>query len=104
MTYQLTVLYDQPDDPAAFDAYYEQTHAPLAARLDGLLSFTASKPDPGPGGAAAAAYFVAELRFADRASFAAAMSSEQGRAATDDVANFATGGATMLTGEVTTYV
>ena len=104
MTYQLTVLYDQPDDPAAFDAYYEQTHAPLAAQLEGLESFTASKPDPGPGGPPASTYFVAELRFADKAAFGAAMSSEHGRATAADVANFATGGVTMLTGEVTTYV
>src|SRR3954465_2849680 len=104
MTYQLTVLYDQPDDPAAFDAHYAQTHAPRAAQLEGLVAFTASKPEPGRDGAPASTYFVAELRFADRAAFAAAMASEQGRAAADDVANFATGGVTMLTGEVTTFV
>ena len=100
MTYQLTVLYGQPDDPAAFDAYYEQTHAPMAARLDGLESFTASRPGAGGEGT----YFVAELRFADQAAFEAAMSSDQGRATAADVENFASGGATMLTGEVTTYV
>jgi uncharacterized protein (TIGR02118 family) len=104
MTYQLTVLYGQPDDPAAFDAYYEQTHAPLAEKLEGLESFTASKPEPGRGGEPASVYFIAELRFADQATFAAAMSGEHGRAAADDVANFATGGATLLTGEVTSYV
>ncbi len=104
MTYQLTVIYDQPEDPAAFDAYYAQTHAPLAAQLPGLQSFTASKPDPGPKGQPAGAYFVAELRFADRSAFGAAMSGEQGRATAADVANFATGGVTMLSGEVTTYV
>ena len=104
MTFQLTVLYGRPDDPAAFDAYYEQTHAPLAAGLPGLQSFTATRPEPGRGGEPAAVYFVAELRFADQAAFGAAMSGERGRAAAADVANFATGGATLLTGEVITYV
>jgi uncharacterized protein (TIGR02118 family) len=103
MTYQLTVLYNQPDDPAAFDAYYEQTHAPLTARLPGLESFTVTKPGPGPDGPAAT-YLVAALRFADKAAFKAAVTSEPGKASTADVANFATGGVTMLTGEVTTYV
>jgi uncharacterized protein (TIGR02118 family) len=104
MTYQLTVIYAPPQDPAAFDAHYEQTHAPLARKMPGLLSYTYLKPDPGPDGAAPDAYAIAELRFADRAAFGAAVGSAEGRAATGDVANFATGGVTMLTGEVTTYV
>ncbi len=104
MTYQLTVLYQQPDDPAAFDAYYVETHVPLVEQLPGLESFTASRPDPGPGGRAPELYFIAELRFADRAAFGAAMSSDAGRATAADVPNFATGGAATHAGEVTTYV
>lgn len=104
MTFQLTVIYDQPDDPAAFDAYYAQTHAPLAAQLPGLKSFTATKSEPGPKGQAPSAYFVAELQFDDRSAFGAAMSGDEGRATAADVSNFATGGVTMLTGEVTTYL
>jgi uncharacterized protein (TIGR02118 family) len=38
MTYELTVIYHQPEDPGAFDAYYETTHAPLARRLPGLVA------------------------------------------------------------------
>jgi uncharacterized protein (TIGR02118 family) len=104
MTYQLTVLYNQPEDPSAFDAYYSQTHAPLVEEVPGLQSLTTCKPDPGPRGEPAAAYLVAELRFEDRSAFRAAMSTDQGRATGSDLANFATGGVTMLSGEVTTYV
>lgn len=104
MTFQLTVLYAQPDDPAAFDAYYEQTHVPLVEKLPGLESFTASKPAYGPGGQAPEVYFIAELRFADKATFGSAMSSEEGKAIAADVANFASGRATTHAGEVTTYV
>ncbi len=104
MTYQLTVLYKQPEDPQAFDAYYESTHAPLAARLPGLLSYTAMHPGPDEHGTTPLEYLTATLVFEDIGSFGAAMASDVGRAAGADLANFATGGATMLTGEVSTYV
>ena len=104
MTYQLTVLYHQPEDPAAFDAQYESTHAPLAKKMPGLSSYTTQKPAAGPDGSPPAEYLVASLVFDDAAAFAAAAGSEEGRAAVNDVTNFATGGVTMLTGEVTTFV
>ena len=36
--YCLTVIYPRPDDEAAFKAYYEERHVPLAAGLPGRLS------------------------------------------------------------------
>jgi uncharacterized protein (TIGR02118 family) len=36
----LTVCYGHPADPAAFDAYYTSTHAPLAEKIPGMASFT----------------------------------------------------------------
>lgn len=104
MTFQLTVLYHQPDDTAAFDSHYESTHAPLAAKMPGLRSYSVSRPGPDPDGSPAAEYLVATLQFDDAAAFGAGVGSEEGQAAVNDVANFATGGVTMLTGEVTTYV
>ena len=44
------------------------------------------------------------LVFDDEAAFGAGMGSEEGEAAGGDIGNFASGGVTMLTGEVTTYV
>ena len=104
MTYELTVIYHQPEDPEAFDAHYETTHAPLASRLPGLQSYTVTRPEPGRDGTPAGAYVVAALRFADKDAFGAAMSSEEGKATAEDVPGFATGGVTMMTGEVTTYL
>ena len=34
----LTVCYGHPTDPAAFDAHYTSTHAPLAEKIPGLTS------------------------------------------------------------------
>jgi uncharacterized protein (TIGR02118 family) len=44
------------------------------------------------------------LVFDDEAAYNAGMGSEEGKAAGGDVRNFASGGVTMLTGEVTTYL
>ena len=104
MTFQLTVLYHQPDDAAAFDAYYESTHAPLAAKIPGLRSYTASHPGPDPDGTAPSEHLVASLVFDDPESLGAGMGSPEGQAAAVDIGNFASGGVTMLTGTVTTYV
>lgn len=104
MTYQLTVLYLQPDDPAAFDAYYESTHAPLAATIPGLRAYTTVRPEPGPDGSLPAEYLVATLLFDDESALSEGLGSPEGDAAARDVGTFATGGATFLSGEVTTYV
>jgi uncharacterized protein (TIGR02118 family) len=104
MTYQLTVLYHQPGDPAAFDSHYESTHAPLASKIPNLRGYTVSRPAPDPEGDPPAEYLVAALVFDDEAAFRAGLGSDEGRAAAGDIGSFATGGVTMLTGEVTTYI
>ncbi len=104
MSFQLTVLYHHPADPAAFDEHYATTHAPLAARIEGLSSYTSLRPGPDPEGNAPAEHLVATLVFPDAAAFQAGMTGEAGLAAAADIANFASGGVTMLTGEVETYV
>jgi len=95
MMHVLTVCYGHPADPAAFDAYYESTHAPLAGKIPGMASYTyrrcasldGSKPPY---------YLLAELSFASADAFAAAMASPEGQGAGADVPNFATGGVTMF--------
>ena len=71
---------------------------PRVAALLGLA------PGSGSRRAAPAEYLVASLQFDDQAAFAQAMGSPEGSAAAQDIGNFATGGVTMLTGEVTTYL
>lgn len=100
---QLTVLYGHPQDTAAFDRHYEQTHAVLALKIPGLKGFVANKPsalnpqEPSPH------YFVVQLYFEDMAAFQAALQSPEGQAAAGDLQNFATGGATLVVGEVQVY-
>jgi aconitate hydratase len=40
---KLTVLYGNPEDPAAFDDYYQETHVPLAERIPNVQRFEAGK-------------------------------------------------------------
>jgi uncharacterized protein (TIGR02118 family) len=95
MVHRLVVSYGQPTDPGAFDAYYRETHAPLALQQPGLVRLTfghAQSLDPAQTGP----YLVAELDFDSEQAMGAAMSSPEGRAAGKDIANFATGGATFV--------
>ena len=96
----LNVLYNAPSDPAAFEEYYAATHLPLVAKMQGVAKAELIKCLPGPDGAAPAFYRIAQLYFTDAAAMGAAMASPEAQAAVADIANFATGGVTVVTGEV----
>ncbi|HEY2221659.1 EthD family reductase [Actinomycetospora sp.] len=91
----LTVLYGQPDDPAAFDAYYTGTHAPLAEKIPGMRSFT-YRHCASLDGSQPPYHLIAELQFDSLEDLQAGMGGPEGQAAAGDVPNFATGGATMM--------
>jgi len=93
---KLVVLYGSPQDPAAFDAHYTQTHAPLAQKVPGLQRFDHGHVLGSADGSAPPYYYLAELYFDDADALASGLASEEGQAAGADVANFATGGATLM--------
>lgn len=95
--YRMTILYGTPTDPEAFRRYYYQTHIPLAQQMRGLtgwnLSWVDSDPaDPSPW------FLVAELYTETAAEMDAVLASPEGRAASADLANFATGTVAFLPG------
>lgn len=93
------VLYPQPDDPEAFDRHYRDVHIPLAQKLPALRRYTVSrKPAPVRGGQPF--YLVAELDWDDMGSMQAAFSSPEGKAASQDVSNFAPHGTQSMIFEV----
>ena len=100
MVHRLVVSYGQPEDPAAFDSYYRETHTPLAVRMPGLVRLTTGKPQS-MDSSSPAPYLVAELDFDSEQAMGAAFGSEEGKATAKDVPKFATGGATMTHYEVT---
>ena len=96
--YQLTALYNQPEDPAAFDKHYDGVHAPLALKLPGLQRFTISRPAADAEGNKPLFHLIAVLEFEDEAAFGAGMGGAEGQAAVADLENFAGAGVTLLTG------
>ena len=99
MVHRLVVSYGQPADPAAFDAYYRETHTPLALQQPGLVRLTfghAASLDP----SRPAPYLVAELDFESESAMNDTLASPEGRAAGKDLRNFASGGVTFTHFEV----
>lgn len=103
MTSTLYACYRHPEDEAAFDRHYQQVHSRLGLALPGLRSFTGTHPTAGPDGAPPPYYFIAALTFDDDAAMGAALSGPEGKAAVDDLANFAGAGVDLMTGSTTTY-
>jgi|SRR4051795_2674786 len=93
---KLVVLYGPPDDADAFEKHYADTHAGLAKAIPGLRRFESAHGIATPDGSDVPYQRIAELSFDDMDALQASMGSEEGRAAVDDIPNFATGGATVF--------
>ena len=93
---KLVVCYGAPEDSAAFDRHYAETHVSLVEKIPGLRRFEAGKVLGTPDGSPAPYYYMAELSFDSGEDLQAAMGSSEGQAAGADVATFASGGATLM--------
>lgn len=94
--HKIVALYPAPQDPAHFRDYYQNTHLPLARQLPGMKAsrHTFEVEALTPGGSP---YFcVWEGEWADRAAADAALGSEMGGKVAADIANYASGGVTLL--------
>jgi uncharacterized protein (TIGR02118 family) len=96
---KLVVAYGPPEDPAAFDQHYAETHIPLVQKIPNLRRFEAGKVLGTADGSPAPYYFIAELWFDDPDELQAAMQTPEGQAAGADVSTFASGGATLMIAE-----
>lgn len=97
---RLLVLYGHPQDPAAFDRYYQEAHIPIAKKMKGLKKWTIGKVVGAPGSKPPPYYYVADLYMESREEFEALLASPEGQAAVADVPNYATGGVTFVYTEV----
>ena len=99
-----TILYGQPTDVEAFEKYYAETHHPLVLKAPGIIKLEYTKFLPTPDGTAPAYYRMAELYFDGPAEMQQTMASPEGKAMGIDLANFATGGITIIVGIVETKI
>jgi uncharacterized protein (TIGR02118 family) len=96
MTVKLTVLYTQPDDPAAFDEHYLGVHVPLVDKIPGLERSETSKITAALDGGEQTYYRMAELYFADQAAMDVAFGSAEGGATAQDYGQIAPPGSRMF--------
>ena len=97
---KLTVVYGHPTDPEAFEAYYANTHMPLAAQIPGVQKVEITKFIGTPEGTAPSQYRMAEVYFDSLEALQQNMGSPEGQATVADIPNFATGGVDVNIGEV----
>ena len=97
---KLTVLYGQPTNKEAFEDYYANTHLPIVAKMSGhtRAEFTIFMNQSDN---SSAFYRMAEFWFPNPEALQQTMASPEGQATAADLANFATGGVTVLVGLVT---
>lgn len=93
----LLILYNRPEDPAAFERYYAERHLPWASEtMPGVIGAELRRIERTPDGRPPPYYRSAEMTWPDRASLDAALASTAGQTVLADTENFATGGAVML--------
>jgi uncharacterized protein (TIGR02118 family) len=94
---KLMIFYGHPADPAAFEDYYANRHIPYASKhmpnVRGAENMRViSTADGGP----APYYRVSVMSYDSVAELRAGIASDDGQSTIADLANFATGGATLL--------
>lgn len=91
----VTVIYTQPQDPAAFEQYYADTHVPLVGANQPEIGFTRAeltKFESNLDGSPPALYRQAELYFPSMDALKKGVSTEGFKKVAADLPNFATGG------------
>jgi uncharacterized protein (TIGR02118 family) len=90
----VTVIYNQPKDPAAFEKYYKETHLPLVSSKQAEIGFTKAeltKFTSTLDGKKPTFYRQAELYFDNMDALKKGVATPGFKAVGDDLAKFATG-------------
>jgi uncharacterized protein (TIGR02118 family) len=100
MTVKLTVIYDNPTDPEAFEKHYAEVHVPLVPAVPDVQKVETAKVFPKEDGSPTPAYRTADLYFADYATACAALASEPGGKLIQDALALGTGGVKFLLSDI----
>jgi uncharacterized protein (TIGR02118 family) len=94
---KLVILYGHPAAPAAFEVYYANQHIPYAGEhmpnvraTENMRVISAADGSPAP------YYRISQLSYYSVEDLRAGTASRDGRSTIANLANFATGGATLL--------
>lgn len=93
---RIVALYRKPEDPDSFMDHYLKVHLPLVRRTPGLAELKVSRVLANAFGGEAPYFLITEMAYPDRATFDAAMRSEENRAVARDASTFPPGILTAL--------
>ncbi|RXT08805.1 EthD family reductase [Ammoniphilus sp. CFH 90114] len=85
---KLIAIYRKPENVEEFDQHYHDVHAPLAAKMPGLIKLEVNKIYGTPMGESDL-HLIAEMYFETKEALVQALSSPEGRAAGKDLMGFA---------------
>lgn len=100
MPTKITVIYDNPTDPAAFEAAYADGQVALARALPGLQRIETSKVWPKEDGSPTPAYRMVDLYFAGYDEASAAVTTDEAGALFPNIFGVATGGLRILFSDI----
>ncbi|GAK09932.1 EthD family reductase [Geomicrobium sp. JCM 19038] len=96
---KLIALYKQPEDKAAFDEHYFNTHAPITKKIPGLKEMNVTKFVGTPMGKESDYYLMCEMVYESHNALKAGLKSDEGKASGKDLMNFAGSLVTLMIGE-----
>jgi uncharacterized protein (TIGR02118 family) len=100
MPTKITVIYDNPTDPEAFEAGYAEGQAELAKKLPGMVKFESSKVWPKEDGSPTPAYRMFDLYFDDYDTASAAVATAEAAELFPSIFGLATGGVRILFSDI----
>ena len=100
MSVKLTVVYDNPNDPAAFEQHYGSVHIPLAQKIPNVKRAELAKVFPKEDGSPTPAYRTADLYFDSYEDACAAIATPECQAAIKDAVYVGTGGVKFLLSDI----
>jgi uncharacterized protein (TIGR02118 family) len=100
MSVKLTVVYDNPKDPEAFEQHYNSVHVPLAGKIPNVRRVELAKVFPKEDGGPTPAYRTADLYFDSYEDACAAVATPEGQAAIKDAVHIGTGGVRFLLSDI----
>ncbi|MBV9845548.1 MAG: EthD family reductase [Kutzneria sp.] len=100
MPTKITFIYDNPTDPAAFEAGYAAGQVELASKLPGVRRIETSKVWPKEDGSPTPAYRMVDLFFDDYDAASAAVTTAEAGALVESVKAIATGGVRIVFADV----